>query len=195
VYESYDTRYHHKWEVSGTGDGLVQIHEPPSADEPHPAPPKPLDLRIERDVIEKLINAYFNEVAPNLPVITRAEFLASPQPPPVLLYAMCLVAAARREVPQSVFDSVRYAVNNLVKGEEVLSTASIVNVQALLILCMLADCHSSHVPQALSALWIRLGSAIRMVSAGEIVDGSALIFFFTGSGFGPAPRRVGEAEH
>jgi len=77
---------------------------------------------------------------------------------------MCLVAAARRGVPQKVFDSIRYAVNSVLKAEDVLSTASIVNVQALLILCMTGDCHSQFVPNALSALWIRLGAAIRMVS-------------------------------
>jgi hypothetical protein len=37
------------------------------------------------------------------------------------------------------------------------------NVQALLILCMTGDCHSQFVPTALSAMWARLGSAIRMV--------------------------------
>ena len=35
-------------------------------------------------------------------------------------------------------------------------------MQSLLILCQCADCHSPYVPNALSALWIRLGTAIRM---------------------------------
>jgi len=61
-----------------------------------------------------------------------------------------------------VFDAIRYAVNTVIKAEDVLSTASIVNVQSLLILCMVGDCHSQFVPTALSALWIRLGTAIRM---------------------------------
>lgn len=124
---------------------------------------KQLDLQIDRDVIEKLVNAYFKDVAPILPIVTEAEFLATPNPAPILVYSMCLVAAARRDVPQKVFDSIRYTVNTVIKGEDVLSTASIVNVQALLILCMTADCHSPFVPNALSALWIRLGAAIRMV--------------------------------
>ncbi len=90
---------------------------------------------------------------PILPIVTEAEFLATPNPAPVLVYSMCLVAAARREVPQKVFDSIRYAVNTTIKAEDVLSTASIVNVQALLILCMTGDCHSQYVPQcALGAL-------------------------------------------
>lgn len=134
----------------------------PAFDDQHIVHPKQLDLHIERDVIENLVNAYFADIAPILPIVTEAEFLATPNPAPVLVYSMCLVAAARREVPQKVFDSIRYAVNTTIKAEDVLSTASIVNVQALLILCMTGDCHSQYVPNALSALWIRLGSAIRM---------------------------------
>ncbi|KAI0318935.1 fungal-specific transcription factor domain-containing protein [Amylostereum chailletii] len=161
LYENYDARHHHTWEVSQAGDGLIQVMEP-NTEEVQLALPKPVDMRIERDMIEKLVNAYFSEVAPVLPIITQAEFLASPSPPPILLYSICLVAAARREVPQSVFDSIRYAVNAVIKGEDVLSTASVVNVQSLLILCMVGDCHSQFVPNALSAMWIRLGTAIRM---------------------------------
>lgn len=162
TYESYDTRYHHSWDVSAGVDGVIQVSEPQQG-ELQTAHPKPVDLRIDRDVVEKLVNAYFTEIAPLLPVVTRDEFIASSPPQPILLYSMCLVAAARREVPQAVFDSVRYAVNNLIKAEDVLSTASIVNLQSLLILSMCGDCHSQFAPNALSALWIRLGCAIRMV--------------------------------
>ncbi|KAI0062323.1 hypothetical protein BV25DRAFT_672613 [Artomyces pyxidatus] len=161
LYENYDARHHHTWEVTQTGDGLIQVLEP-SSDEVQLAMPKPVDMRIERDMIEKLVNAYFTDIAPILPVITQAEFISNPSPPPILLYSICLVAAARREVPQGVFDSIRFAVNTVIKAEDVLSTASIVNVQSLLILCMVGDCHSQFVPNALSALWIRLGTAIRM---------------------------------
>ncbi|KAJ3500496.1 hypothetical protein NLJ89_g9771 [Agrocybe chaxingu] len=162
VYEHYDQRYQHTFEVSKSGDGLIQVQKPSSEDQAAMVHSKPLDLHVERDVIENLINAYFTDVAPILPIVTEAEFLATPNPPPVLIYSMCLVAAARREVPQNVFDSIRYTVNSILKAEDVLSTASIVNVQALLILCMTGDGHSQFVPNALSALWIRLGAAIRM---------------------------------
>jgi len=75
---------------------------------------------------------------------------------------MCLVSASRREVPQAVFDSLRSAVNNLIRTDDVLSTTSIVHLQSLLILCMMGDCHSQYVSKALTALWLRLGTAIRM---------------------------------
>ena len=165
MYENYDQRYQHTFEVSKSGDGLIQVQKPPPSNEDQLVHSKPLDLHIERDVIENLLNAYFADVAPILPIVTEAEFLATQNPPPVLVYSMCLVAAARREVPHKIFDSIRYAVNSILKADDVLSTASIVNVQALLILCMTGDCHSQFVPNALSALWIRLGTAIRMVNS------------------------------
>ncbi|KAH0830630.1 hypothetical protein J3R83DRAFT_2085 [Lanmaoa asiatica] len=161
IYESYDQRYHHTWEVSKNGDGIISVQNMPPDDNQMPHP-KPMDLRLDPEVIQKLVNTYFKDIAPILPIITQAEFLSNPSPPPILLYSMCLVAAARREVPQSVFDSIRYAVNGVIKSEDVLSTASIANVQALLILSMVGDCHSQYVPNALSALWIRLGTAVRM---------------------------------
>lgn len=144
------------------GTGIIRVHEPEQG-ELQLALPKPIDLRVERDVVEKLVNSYFTDVAPMLPVVTREEFIASNPPPPILLYSICLVAATRRDVPQQVFESVRYTVNSLIKAEDVLSTASIVNMQSLLILAMVGDCHSQYVPHALSALWVRLGCAIRMV--------------------------------
>lgn len=142
-------------------DGLIHVRKP-SASEASAAAPKPIDLNIERDTVERLVNGYFQHVAPLLPVITESEFLSDHNPPPILLYSICLVAAANRQVPQGVFDSIRYVVNTIIKTEDVLSTSSVAHVQSLLILCMLGDSQSSNVTNALSALWIRLGAAIRM---------------------------------
>ncbi|KIY43436.1 hypothetical protein FISHEDRAFT_9433, partial [Fistulina hepatica ATCC 64428] len=159
VQSAYDTLDARTFAVSKSGDGAIQIQSPPVLP-PHVMPHT--DFRIEPDVIQTLLNAFFVEVAPILPVVTLSEFLAMKEPKPILLYSMCLVAAARRDVPQNVFDAIRYTVNQILKAEDVLSTPSMVNVQSLLILCMLADCHSPFVPAALSALWVRLGSAVRM---------------------------------
>ena len=173
IYENYDIRYHHRFEISRNGNGLITVQKP-GADEQKLVHPKQIDPHIEKDVLEKLVNSYFTDVAPILPVVTQAEFLSTPSPPPVLLYSMCLVAATRREVPSKIFDSIRFALNNVIKADDVLSTATIPNVQALLILSMSDDCHSQFVPNALSALWLRLGTAIRMV--GAVVMGSGTSF-------------------
>ena len=163
TYESYDSRYNHSWEVSKSGDGLIHVHEPQMGGT-HAVTPKHIDLKVDRDTVEKLLNLYFTEIAPQFPIVTQAEFLARSSPSPLLLYACCLVAAARRQFPQAIFDSIRYAANSVIKMDDVLSTASIDNVQSLLILCMVADSHSQYVPNALSALWVRAGTAIRMVN-------------------------------
>ena len=148
--------------MTKSGNGLIQVQKPVNNNQHH-APPKPLNLHIECDIMENLLNTYFAEIAPMLPIITEAEFLATLNPPAILMYLMCLVAAARREVPHKIFDSIRYMVNTIIKEEDVLLTASFTNLQAILILCMMADCHSQFGPTALSALWVRLGAAIRMV--------------------------------
>ncbi|EAU88675.2 hypothetical protein CC1G_01048 [Coprinopsis cinerea okayama7 len=160
VYENYDQRHHHSFTVGEGGDGMIRIQKP-TTEEQQVCHPRPL-AHVDSEVIQTLVNAYFTDVAPILPIITKAEFLATPSPPPILLYSMCLVAAARREVDHGIFDSIRHIVNSIIKADDVLSEAKLVNVQALLILSMTGDCHSQFVPTALSALWIRLGTAIRM---------------------------------
>lgn len=168
AYENYDLRYYHTWEVSKSGDSFIQVAEP-NPPSPAPALSRSPDLRIERDVVERLVNSYFNDIAPIFTVVSRDEFLSSPSPPPILLYAICSVAAAKRDVPPAVFNSLRTAVGALIKAEDVLSTASTVNLQALLVLGMCADCHSPFVSNALSAFWLRLGTAVRMVSMSLIL--------------------------
>lgn len=171
AYHSFDQRYNHTWEVSKTGDGFIHVRDRSSTHSPRSPSPSAgafpsSTLPLDRTLVEKLINSYFTHIAPLVPVLTQSEFLAlsDPQPPPILLYSVCLVAAAQRDVPENVFESLRTAVNELIKSEDVLCTASVVNVQSLLVLGVCADCHSRFVPSALSSLWIRLGTAIRMVS-------------------------------
>jgi hypothetical protein len=149
-------------------------------------------------VVEKLINSYFTDVAPLVPIVTEAEFLAlsDPSPPPILLYSICLIAACKRNVPQAVFDALRMTVNDVIKSEDVLCTASIVNVQSLLILCQCGDCHSPFVPTALSSLWIRLGTAIRMVSLeGQFFSAVADDGISLGARPWTAPRRSRQEKH
>lgn len=161
IYENDDPKYYQSFNVALSADGLVVVRNS-SADERLQAHNSMPVLHVERVVIEQLVNSYFTEISPILPILTKADFIANPKPPPILLYSICLVAATRRHVPSPIFDSIRFTVNNLIKADDVLSTPTIVNVQSLLILCMTGDCHSQFVPDALSALWVRLGTAIRM---------------------------------
>jgi hypothetical protein len=95
IFESYDLRYHQTWEVGKSGDGFIQVNDP-SPNQMATTMPKPVEYRLDRDTLASLINAYFREVAPQFPVVSEAEFLSNSSPPPVLLYAICSVAAARR---------------------------------------------------------------------------------------------------
>ncbi|KIJ17475.1 hypothetical protein PAXINDRAFT_131352, partial [Paxillus involutus ATCC 200175] len=49
IYESYDQRYHHTWEVSKNGDGVISVQSMPSDEQV--SHPKPVDLRLEPEVI------------------------------------------------------------------------------------------------------------------------------------------------
>jgi hypothetical protein len=72
TYESYDSRYNHSWEVSESGDGLIHVHEP-SLGGTHAVTSKQVDLKVDRDTIEKLLNLYFTEVAPIFPIVTHSR--------------------------------------------------------------------------------------------------------------------------
>lgn len=146
------------WNVGKAGDSLIKV----SYSVVDPGLPKVPENRIERDIVERLVNGYFNSLAPMFPVVTKAEFLANPNPAPVLLYAICCVAATQRNTPMGTLEAMRSAVSSVMRAEDVMTTASLPNVQALLILGMNGDCHSGSTYTAMSAAWARSGVAIRM---------------------------------
>lgn len=146
------------WNVGKAGDSLIKV----SYSVVDPGIPKVPENRIERDIVERLVNGYFNSLAPMFPVVTKAEFLANPNPTPVLLYAICCVAATLRNTPPGTLEAMRSAVSSVMRAEDVMTTASLPNVQALLILGMNGDCHSGSTYTAMSAAWARSGVAIRM---------------------------------
>lgn len=146
------------WNVGKAGDSLIKV----SYSVFEPGLPKVPENRIERDIVERLVNGYFNSLAPMFPVVTKAEFLANPNPAPVLLYAICCVAATLRNTPPGTLEAMRSAVSSVIRAEDVMTTASLPNVQALLILGMNGDCHSGSTYTAMSAAWARSGVAIRM---------------------------------
>lgn len=85
------------------------------------------------------------------------------KPPPVLLYAICTISATARHVPSRVFESLRFMLNSVIRSEDVMSTASLSNIQALLIAGMTAEAHGRAPGQAMSAAWLRVSAATRMV--------------------------------
>ena len=168
TFDNYDLRHHTAFDISSTGDGLIKVYHPARSSDPNSpsfALPSGVENRLPQDVIEQLVNSYFQNIAPLFPVVSRVEFLKEGKENPLLVYAVCGVAATRRDVPREVFNSLRTTINGIIKHNDVLSDTSLVNIQSLLILACVGDLHSQPLTAATSAAANRLGVAIRMVSA------------------------------
>ncbi|WVQ85801.1 hypothetical protein IAT38_007969 [Cryptococcus sp. DSM 104549] len=168
--EAYDLRQHTSWEVLEDGNGLIRVNAPPRSKtfaDADPQDPTKAHNRLNRPVLgaqtmSLLVNAYFNEVAPLFPIVSRAEFAAKANPNPLLLYAICGLGATRRQFPKEVFTGVRGVINGLMRSNDILSDARLDNVQALLLLAQVGDLHAQPTASTASASLIRTGVAIRM---------------------------------
>ena len=110
TFDNYDLRHHTAFEISSSGDGLIKVYHPPRSSDPNSPSfniPSGIESRLPSDIIERLVNSYFQNVAPLFPVVSRVEFLKEGKDSPLLLYAICGVAATRRDVPREVFNSLR----------------------------------------------------------------------------------------
>ncbi|KAE8223279.1 hypothetical protein CF319_g3672 [Tilletia indica] len=119
-------------------------------------------VRLAADVAEKLANVYFSNIANMFPVVTKAEFLHLSPPPPILLYAVCAVAALSRDVPREVLLCVKTSLSAIFRDSDVLSTSKSVTVRALLVLSLHSDVHGSTAMQSGARCWNRTGCAVRM---------------------------------
>ncbi|KAL9933440.1 hypothetical protein V8E36_007616 [Tilletia maclaganii] len=119
-------------------------------------------VRLAADVAEKLANVYFSRIANMFPVVTKAEFLHLSPPPPLLLYAVCGIAALSRDVPREVLLCVKTCLSSIFRDADVLSTSKSVTVRALLVLSLHSDVHGSTAMQSGARCWNRTGCAVRM---------------------------------
>ncbi|KDN53384.1 hypothetical protein K437DRAFT_69739 [Tilletiaria anomala UBC 951] len=187
--EDHDIKHHQTFEVGASGDGIIKFHKVPrtrgsvSSDEELPTElPEVVRSRLAGDVAEKLVNSYFERIAPMFPIITKSEFLHLSPPPPLLLYAVCSVAALARDVPREVLTAVRSTLAILLRDSDVLSNSSSVAIRALLVMSLHQDVHGSTAVQCGARSWNRLGCAVRMAqdlglhrdaSGRDDVDGEA----------------------
>ncbi len=173
--EDHDIRHHQTFEIGASGDGIIKFHKMPrprntsttsSSDEDLAAQtlelPEVVRSRLAGDVAEKLANSYFEKIAPLFPIITKSEFLHLSPPPPLLLYAVCSVAALSRDVPREVLTAVRVTLAQLLRDSDILSNSSSIAVRALLVMSINQDVHGSGAVQCGARSWNRLGCAIRM---------------------------------
>jgi hypothetical protein len=129
-----------------------------------PAVEKPVETAtLSLSTLQNLVNIYFESVAPLFPFVTRKEFLANSSPPPQLLYAICGVAAARRDIPESTFAALRKMINAVMIKWMVAVEPSRVNIQTLLVLSLVGELNWSAADTIGTTALMRLAAAIRMV--------------------------------
>lgn len=171
--EEHDLQHHQTFEVGASGDGIIKFHKPPkgailesddadeSADEIARVP-ESLRGRLAGDVAERLVNTYFEKLGFLFPVVTKSEFLHMSPPSPLMLYAICGIAALSREVPKEVLSVIKMTLHGMFKNVDILSNSNINNVKSLLIMSLHSDIHGTTAVQAGSRHWNRVGSAVRM---------------------------------
>ncbi|TKY89459.1 hypothetical protein EX895_001990 [Sporisorium graminicola] len=178
--EAHDIKHNQTFEVGASGDGIIRFHRARiparSGSEADKAAavaadqdeeevtriPESIKGRLAGDVAEKLVNTYFEKIATLYPVVTKSEFLHLSPTPPLLLYAICGVAALSREVPREVRGAVRMTINALFRENDFLSSSNTVTVRALLVMAAHADLHGPAALQSGTRCWNRTGAAIRM---------------------------------
>ncbi|CEH13583.1 hypothetical protein PSEUBRA_SCAF13g01932 [Ceraceosorus bombacis] len=173
--EEHDLKHHQTFEVGASGDGIIKFHKPPRRQSHHGsisseaddsddllAVPDALRSRLAGDVAEKLVNTYFERIGYLFPVITKSEFLSQTPPPPLLLYAICGMAALSRETPREVLGAVKMTLAAFFKENDLLSNSSIHTVKALLIMSLHSDLHGLTNVSSGTRCWNRTGIAIRM---------------------------------
>ncbi|KAF8333946.1 fungal-specific transcription factor domain-containing protein [Cantharellus anzutake] len=162
--------YQQAWKVIRSGDGFIEVLQDTGPDPYLPRDSERGPEPVERHVLERLVNYYFKNIAPIFPIVTEDEFLhgtgdsasSNYRPSPVLLYAICVMSATARGTPLSVFENLRKILNHIMKTDDVVSNASLSNIQALLIMGMTGEPHGRVVSHAMSAGWLRVSTAIRM---------------------------------
>jgi hypothetical protein len=137
--EAYDIRHHQKWDISEDGNGLIRVTAPPTSagyGDTDPDDPSRTHNRLNKpflsaQTITLLVNAYFDNLAPLFPVVSRTDFTSKANPSPLLLYSICGLGATMRRFPREVFAGVRGVINGLLRSNDILSDARFEHVQAL----------------------------------------------------------------
>lgn len=150
---------------SGTGDGFIRIKVADPNDEPGengkagyihhiPAPPG-----LQPEVVEALVNKYFEGPSARFPIISRTDFLAATSLSPLLLYTICGVAALSHEIPPSVLRTVKQLIAHAMRDDEAMNRSSLQTIQGLLLYSYAFELERA---TAGSRTWFCLGLAVRM---------------------------------
>lgn len=160
--QQYDSKYCQSFEVKSTGDGFIQVANNPKAPFDSSSgynnglePP----VGLPAELVEQLVNRYFETTAVRFPVVTRTDFLAATTLSPLLLYTICGVAALAHDIPSHVLRTVKILIAHALKDDEAMNRSSLQTIQGLLLYSYAFELERG---AAASRTWFCLGLAVRM---------------------------------
>ncbi|GAA5891299.1 hypothetical protein JCM8208_002577 [Rhodotorula glutinis] len=127
----------------------------------HVHTPHPLGTLTSETVLE-LVQHFVDHVLPLFPVVTVAELRALDTLSPVALLAVCAIAASSRRFSFERFDTAREFLRTAIEIHDPRATASLQNVQALLIMTLSCEAHGPISTQNGSRSFLLAGNGIRM---------------------------------
>ena len=173
--QSYDTKHSLTFELKSTGDGFIKVAVPSNHNHfssssvgsgnnannstmengmSLPAPPG-----LKPEIMEQLINKFFNSASSRFPVISRTDFLACQNLTPLLLYTICGVAALSHEVSPIDLRIIKQLIAHSLKDDENMNRSSLQTIQGLLLYSYAFELERG---AAASRTWFCLGLAVRM---------------------------------
>lgn len=161
----FDRRHAISYQLKSTGDGFLKVagaavdrdkqglpvnSSISNIDAPQNLPP---------ELVEQLVNQYFDGPASRFPVITRTDFLSATTLNPLLLYTICGVAALAHPPVDSPLRTIKQLIAHALKDDEMMNQSSLQTIQALLIYAFAFELERG---TAASRTWFSLGLAVRM---------------------------------
>lgn len=154
--QNFDSKHLMSFDVKTTGDGFIKI-----AGSIGSAPLGRLEVpaSLPPEVVEQLVNSYFDGPALHFPVITRTDFLHATSLNPLLLYTICGVSALAHQVQESTLRSIKQLIAHALKDDEMMNSSSLQMIQALLLYSFAFELERG---PAGSRTWFNIGLAVRM---------------------------------
>ncbi|KAM0754753.1 hypothetical protein T439DRAFT_120969 [Meredithblackwellia eburnea MCA 4105] len=154
-----DSKYSQTLQVDETGDGFIKVISHGDGEPTEPGGGVVAIQGIERGDAEKLLNYFFATHCSHFPIVSKADFLSSESPTPLLFNAICGISALSHHVSPSILRTIKGTIRATLREEDILDNSSISTIQALLIYAYSLELEKG---TAASKTWNILGLAIRM---------------------------------
>ncbi|KAK4700690.1 hypothetical protein P7C70_g5556, partial [Phenoliferia sp. Uapishka_3] len=154
-----DSKYAQSLTVDDTGDGFIRVISAGDGEPGEQGGAVVAIQGIERGDAEKLLNYFFATHACHFPIVTKADFLSSLSPTPLLFNAICGISALSHHVSPTILRTIKSTIRATLREEDIVDNSSVKNIQALLIYAYSMELEKG---TAASKTWNILGLAIRM---------------------------------